>query len=68
MFCSYVQEILTEQQKKETPSAGVVGGATAGHAGSMASMAPASQVDIMQMLSKAQQEYDTVSHIAVNIL
>ncbi|XP_045164747.2 mRNA-decapping enzyme 1A-like [Mercenaria mercenaria] len=58
---NYVQDILAEQQKKEAPAAGVVGGATARHPGSMAGMMPASQVDIMQMLSKAQQEYDTGS-------
>ena len=58
---SYVQEILAEHQQKEVSVAGVGGGATARHPGSMAGMMPVSQVDIMQMLSKAQQEYDTVS-------
>ncbi|XP_060595922.1 mRNA-decapping enzyme 1B-like isoform X2 [Ruditapes philippinarum] len=59
---NYVQDIIADQQKKEAPAVGGVGGATAGHVvGSMAGMMPVSQVDIMQMLSKAQKEYDTGS-------
>lgn len=60
---SYVQDILKEeQQKKTTPSLGQkegAGGMAAGVSGP--STQGPSQVDIMQMLSKAQQEYDTGS-------
>ncbi|KAL4226361.1 mRNA-decapping enzyme 1B [Mactra antiquata] len=62
---NFVQEVLNEEQakKQQTPTASsMVGGATVQHTGTVGgTVSVASGVDIMQMLSKAQQEYDTGS-------
>ena len=60
IFFRYLQDILEEHEAKPKgarPGSG--NGIT--HGNGVKAKIPVSQVDIMQMLSKAQQEYDTVS-------
>lgn len=63
---SYVEKLRQGDQRKVSPKPVKEGGAVGPvNSGEMAGMMPASQVDIMQMLSKAQKEYDTVSLIGI---
>lgn len=63
VYFSYVQVLIQEQGQEKSPPSAPVGGAAAAvkNFAKMAGPVLPSQVDIMQMLSKAQQEYDTVS-------
>ena len=61
-YFSYLQAILEEHGAKSQPQRPGSGGDVAQSNGKGVKIKlPVSQVDIMQMLSKAQQEYDTVS-------
>ena len=66
LFFSYVQKVIDETEQK-SPGSAPVGGAVGGTVAvrnpvTMAGTLPQSQVDILQMLSKAQKEYDTVGN------
>lgn len=64
LLSRYLQELLVEYGAKsqgQRPGSGSE--VTQGNGMGVKGKIPVSQVDIMQMLSKAQQEYDTVSYV-----